>query len=379
MAAALLSLLDSLVDLPAFVCFEQVLERDADVLIKDRTTSNKPVLARRRRGRPTKIVRRLAEWLRTCLAKWRRSREPIFENVPDWLTGKVKSLREITDRETLYYAAAGWTIAWYLRKDIQSPSVDRFFDPPGEKPLGRNDSLWHAHVNRAILVAETLFLLRSSPGFGEQRKRMAERSIRSAYFEMLAAKQFFKAGFEISARPEMRVLGEDFDFTAIRDGQRINVEVTALTADIFSEKTILNALNWKRRQIPANAPAVIYCVLPESWFPDPKDWNLRLPIIAEKFLNGTKRVNVLVAWTEKHIDRGDGQGAGLLLIRNSFLNKKPRIITHHLGFLFGGRQVSAGVKAIQAGIDLDVLIKESNSSEFFRWIDSLVPAGKAQT
>jgi hypothetical protein len=91
----------------------------------------------------------------------------VFDNVPDWLTDKVRGLRsnvDPADRQTVYYAAAGWTIAWYLRKNIQSPDIDGFFDPPGETPIDKNDSLWHAHVNRATLVAETLFLLRSSPG-----------------------------------------------------------------------------------------------------------------------------------------------------------------------------------------------------------------------
>jgi hypothetical protein len=67
-----------------------------------------------------------------------------------------------SDRGALYYAAAGWTIAWYLGKDIQAREVDDFFEPPGEAPAGENDPLWQQHVNRAVEVAEALFLLRSS-------------------------------------------------------------------------------------------------------------------------------------------------------------------------------------------------------------------------
>ena len=45
-------------------------------------------------------------------------------------------------------------------------------------------------------------------------------------------------GFEIRARPEVKVLKQDFDFEASRGHEIINVEVTALTAPIFSAKTV---------------------------------------------------------------------------------------------------------------------------------------------
>jgi hypothetical protein len=189
---------------------------------------------------------------------------------------------------------------------------------------------------------------------------------------MLAAKQFFKAGFEIFARPEIGALGEDFDFTAVRAGECANVEVTALTADTFSENTILNALHRKRRQVPNNAPAVIYCVMPEKWFPDPSNWNSRLPMIAEKFLTNTKRINVLVAWTERHVPLGDGPGGGLVILRNSFRNPSPRITTECLDFLFDGTPATT-LDSIQSGVGLKELVEEANSSEFFQWVDHLVP------
>jgi Holliday junction resolvase-like predicted endonuclease len=203
------------------------------------------------------------------------------------------------DRETIYYAAAGWTIAWYLRKDIQSPDVDGFFDATGEVPVSGNDTRWQQHVNRAILVAETLFLLRSSPGFEEQRKRLVERPLRSAFFEMLAAKQFLKAGFQISARPELNRRGEDFDFTARRAGDMVvNVEVTALTGKEPSQATVLNALRNKRRQLPKSAPGIVYCVIPESWSDAAINWDDYLQSIADRFFRDTTTVNVVVFWME---------------------------------------------------------------------------------
>ena len=129
----------------------------------------------------------------------------MFDNVPEWLTEKVNGLRETVDpavREQVYYEAAGWTIAWYLRMDITNLSGEDFIPFRGKDKIDKGDLLPHAFVNRAIQVAETLFLLRSSPGFAEQRSRLEKKSLRPMFFEMLAAKQFFKAGFKIFARQE---------------------------------------------------------------------------------------------------------------------------------------------------------------------------------
>ena len=111
----------------------------------------------------------------------------MYKNVPDWLIEKVRELRNspYQDRDTIYFNAAGWTIAWYLRKNIRDLKSDPFFELPLDDTTTETDHLlWHAHVNRAVLVAESLFLMRNSASFLEQRKRIAERSMRSAFFEL---------------------------------------------------------------------------------------------------------------------------------------------------------------------------------------------------
>lgn len=299
----------------------------------------------------------------------------MFANVPDWLADKVQGLGakiEPFDRGTLYYAAAGWTIAWYLRKDIQARNADKFFDPPGDAPANGNDPLWHDHVNRAILVAETLFLLRSSAGFEEQRKRLSERPLRSAFFEMLAAKQFLKAGFQISARPEVKQLGADFDFTATAGGIRVNVEVTALTAKEPSEATVLNALRQKRRQLPTDAPAVVYCVVPENWSRSAINWDDYLHKIVSQFFRDSQRVNVVVFWMEQHMIVADGRGAALAVIRKPYANDNAR---HPLNvsFLFGGQRSEPFREALSTADGWKPLEEASYNSEFFRWVDYLSP------
>jgi hypothetical protein len=84
---------------------------------------------------------------------------------------------------------------------------------------------------------------------------------------------FFECGFDVRARPEAGVRGEDFDFQAVRDGETINVEVAAWTSSAFSIQTVENALHRKRKQLPDTNPAMIFCVLPESWFATPMEFS----------------------------------------------------------------------------------------------------------
>ena len=303
----------------------------------------------------------------------------MFTNVPRWLQEKVEDLKTQTgvDHDTIYYAASGWTIACYLGKDInQAAALDGFFGFSGKPPAEMSHEEYHDHKARSILLAEMLFLLRSSPGFEEQRKRLASRSLRPAYFEMLAAKQFFKAGFNIQARRETGTKGEDFDFSAIKGAETINVEVTALTATSFSENTILNALNQKRAQLPTDAPAVIYCMMPEFWFPTPDNWNNDVPPVINKFLRGTRRINVVVAWTERRVSvtHNGEPGRALMVIRNAFANPEPKVRTKSLDFLFGGKSSQQANLELASDNGLDKLMKESNANEFFWWVDHLIAA-----
>jgi hypothetical protein len=299
----------------------------------------------------------------------------MFENVPEWLVGKIKGLKSNPglDRESIYFNAAGWTIAWYLKKNIRDTNVHSFFELPLDKSVIETEHpLWHAHVHRALLVAETLFLMRNSEGFPEQLDRIMQEDLRSSFFEMLSAKQFLRNGYEIIARSETGRRGEDFDFAAIGNGQTINVEVTALRATSFSEKTISNRLSDKRTQVPNTAPAVLFCVIPSSWISTRNvDWDEVLRRITGQFFRRTKRWNVVVFWAEE-LRPLPGGGAASYFIRKPYINST----TYHqleTPFLFEGPQATDGRAAIDAGgEDLDRLHSVAYNSEFYRWVDSLV-------
>lgn len=301
-----------------------------------------------------------------------------FGNVPDWLIEKVTAIADDggpQDRRRIYYAAAGWTIAWYLRADIQAANADTFFEPPNKPPIDSNDTLWHDHVNRSISIAETLFVMRSMPGFEELRGRLEKKQPkRAAYFELLAAKQFLKHKFEIYARSEKNGRrGENFDFAAQKLNQTINVEVTALTVSNFSKKTISNSLQNKRSQVPDNAPAILYCVLPEVWTSNPTiDWDDVLQDVTKEFFRRSKRWNAVVFWIEQHVILKDGPGAAMFLIRMPYVNKDARHKTE-LDFLFEGENLEIARNAVATGDRLEELEKTSYKSEFFEWVDLLIP------
>jgi hypothetical protein len=170
-------------------------------------------------------------------------------------------------------------------------------------------------------------------------------------------------------------LGNDFDFTATAGDVPVNVEVTALTAKEPSDATVLNALREKRRQLPTDAPAVIYCVIPKNWQRlAPPNWDDFLEKIMSQFFRNTKRVNVVVFWMEEHIIVAGGRGAALTVVRKPYVNQNAR---HAMDVsLFFSGQRSEPLREALATADADglkALERASRNSEFFRWIDYLNP------
>src|SRR5260370_28685974 len=180
------------------------------------------------------------------------------------------------------------------------------------KPDG---SVSYEYTVRILLIGETLFLLRSQPGFSEVCRRFSGRYFRSTFFELAAARMFVRVKFEIHAKPETGVRGDDFDFRAVRLGDSIKVEVTALTAPTFSVKTVKNALNAKRKQLPNDSPAILFCIYPESWFAVGPDL-LRFGLMhtAFQFFSESKRINTIAFMGEQHWDASGNRTLGALFV-----------------------------------------------------------------
>jgi hypothetical protein len=279
--------------------------------------------------------------------------------------------RETGTRDHLYLEAAGGVIAQYLNTPVFAEDADSFW---GARKVNEQGDLWYGYPLRVILIGETLFLLRNTRGFEEMCRRLKTRALRPPYYEMLAAKTFFRAGFDIDMRPETGNLGSDFDFAAIRKGLTINVEVTALQEKEFYERTAINALHTKRRQLPKDKPAIIFCVLPEQWEKIGMDLNAWSANVAnEFFLSGIRRINRLVFYLERHIDIGSQTTGGFINVSNTFDNPNPYFPCNFDHIFKGGRSDMGQLlmeDALENPESLDTMIKRVRTGEFFEWVDS---------
>lgn len=283
----------------------------------------------------------------------------MFEDVPKRLTDYLRGAASDFDRESFYYFAAAFLGVFYLKKNFMKPETSDYLDIERTSRGG----IWYGHVGRVVLIGETPFLMRSSPGFSEFCRRMRGRDLRSTYFEMYAARMFLEGGYEIRAKPETGVRGEDFDFQAVADGETINVEVTALTAKNFSPQTVENALYQKRKQLPDADPSIIFCVLPESWVTTE---NLG-PILGEltkRFFEGTGRVSAVVFAVEMHATEKDEPIGEFWIHHVCLLHPNPRRPIRSLAFFNN----DAWKKTVVAPGESPTMRRES---EFFQWVDSI--------
>jgi hypothetical protein len=173
-------------------------------------------------------------------------------------------------------------------------------------------------------------------------------------------------------------LGEDFDFSASRGNECINVEATALKEKEFYEGTAINALRRKSDQLATDKPAVIFCLFPSAWEAaigsGINEWMEQL---AAQFLRGTRRVNVIVFQMERRIDISQDQAKGAMVtVSRAFFNATPRH-SADLGFLFEGDVPKEVSELMNDAISDSELAQEVTqrlrTGEFYRWVDYLVP------
>jgi hypothetical protein len=322
----------------------------------------------------SRILRLPAKWWHAYLAI---GTQPRFPNVPDRLTVFVRDhmleFQNTREREHLYLEAAGGVIAQYLEKNYFDKKADAFL---GAREVNSQGEIWYGFPLRVILIGETLFLLRNCKGFSEICHRLKTRDLRASYYEMLAAKIFFRAGFDIEMRRETQRLGDDFDFTAIRGRFAINAEVTALQEKEFYERTAINALNWKRRQLPKDKPAVIFCVVPAQWEKLAFDINEWAASVAhEFFLSGSRRVNRLVFYMERHIDAPNSQSrGGFITIAKTYDNPNPYFPCNldHIFDLQGRSDLTQLLieDSVDSPESAKSLAKDMRTGEFYEWVDS---------
>jgi hypothetical protein len=295
----------------------------------------------------------------------------VFTHIPVKLYDAVCKMRaDGISGQRKYLRASIYVSVEYIKLNINDPNVRAFLkfnDAP-------NSLIQYEFACRQLLIGETLFNLRFIDGFNEFFRRLTTRDIRSAFYELVAARIVFEGGCKIFAKPEILKKGEDFDFFAIRDDERINVEVTALRQETYAVKTALNALNGKRKQLAKGHAAVIFCIVPQSWLYPPLAIRERFSYLARRFFGSTQRINAVVfageearPWDQK------GTGGSAPFFTFPFFNKRARHPVRDLSFLSGQIKLTPELRtALATGAPAEVL-KPLRSTEFYQWVDSLVP------
>lgn len=183
---------------------------------------------------------------------------------------------------------------------------------------------------RFQMLADALFNLRDHTGFSVLIERLEMRNLRPVFFEAQAAALMAQAGFSVALRPENGVRGDDFDFTAQLGEASINCEVTAFSTPEFGATTIQNALKHKRKQLPPDKPALVFCTLAEGWLERGVP-TAELDQIASGFLKGTRRVNAVVFCWDAFM-KVPPTGWAYAHVTRPTLNPRPRHAVD-LGFL----------------------------------------------
>jgi hypothetical protein len=159
----------------------------------------------------------------------------------------------------------------------------------------------------------------------------------------------------------MYIKGQDYDFSAVRDDEQVNVEVTTLAEKEFNPKTIPSSLSKKCKQVPNTSPAIIFVALPVRWASERRDWDFYLMKVACDFFRWTRRINAVVFIGERYFDADKPGTGGFALINKTYANPNPRIPMQNMNFLFGPLKDVPSLKQAMLGIPLTTAVIESDA------------------
>ena len=146
-------------------------------------------------------------------------------------------------------------------QNFESPDSDPFIEFTPDK----TGDLPYSYSIGLLSIGESLFLLRSTSDFGEICRRFKDRDLRSTFFELFAAMLFHNRNLKYMYVLKLIRKEKTLIFRCHVLGRLLIVEVTALTVPDASLKTIHNALEAKRKQLPTDAPSIVFYVFPKTW------------------------------------------------------------------------------------------------------------------
>lgn len=183
------------------------------------------------------------------------------------------------------------------------------------------DRAWH--VNLFVTLAHSLFALRNADRFDVLLDRLQHRPLRQTYFEVYVAEAFAAKGFTIEIVEEVGRRGEDFDLRVTRAGRAINVEVTEVQQALPDATRLLNKLNQKRSQLPADGPGILAIIIPDAWVLRGAETEAVLAEATSGFFRSSKRVNQLLVCFTAQERLASGQNQFTQYVRY-YNNPSPR-------------------------------------------------------
>jgi hypothetical protein len=176
-------------------------------------------------------------------------------------------------------------------------------------PVSPPDMRRVIYTSRVVQLSDAMFtIVPKVNGFERLRQRFHKRNDTQAlYSEALITSLLVRNRASVRIIGESGKRGEDFDLLATVRGVAISVEISGFEGSALSVRTILNKLNAKRSQVPANRPAVLYLIVPQAWMVNYTAAFLVFNHAIVTFMRRSKRFNAIVlVWEYVRAEEGGG-------------------------------------------------------------------------
>ena len=147
---------------------------------------------------------------------------------------------------------------------------------------------------KSIDLAELLFNLQHIEGFDGCLARLRGGDIEPTLAELDAARMLYINDHMFWFIEPQGKQGDDFDFRVILPGLRVaNIEAKCnIETPTVNLKSIENALNKARRQLPSKQPGIVFLKLPPSWIDTPNFAPQAAQIATNVMRNSSRVVSV---------------------------------------------------------------------------------------
>lgn len=141
-------------------------------------------------------------------------------------------------------------------------------------------------------LAELLYNLQHIEGFDDCINRIKGGAIEATYAELDFGRLLHYHLIPFRFVIARGILGADYDFEIMYPNGVIACADAKckIEATQFGDKTILNALQQARTQLPKNRPGIIFVKMPQHWMRDEDSFVATTVAVARRFLSSTKRI-----------------------------------------------------------------------------------------